>query len=53
MTLKELNNLKAPIIEVDNSLKKFNTMNLFPEKIAKANEVLRRAGLPKEMLISK
>ncbi len=47
MTIEELNKRKTPIVVIDNSLEKFKGKVLFPEKLAKANEVLRKIGLPK------
>jgi hypothetical protein len=46
-TLNELNERKAPIVRIDNSLKKYKTMPIFQDKVDKANEVLRDVGLPK------
>ena len=39
---------KAPIVRVDKSLNKYDDMVLFPEKLEKANEVLKKIGLPKQ-----
>lgn len=47
MTINELNKRKTPIVVIDNSLEKFKGKILFPEKLAKANEVLKKIGLPK------
>ncbi len=47
MTIKELNKRKTPIVVIDKSLEKYNGKVLFPEKLAKANEVLKKIGLPK------
>lgn len=47
MTIKELNKRKTPIVAIDTTLDKYNGKVLFPEKLAKANEVLKRIGLPK------
>ena len=47
MTIVELNKRKTPIVVIDNSLDKYKNMVLFPEKLAKANDVLKRIGLPK------
>jgi hypothetical protein len=46
MTIKELNKRKVPIVLIDKSLNKYNDVVLFPEKLAKANEMLRTVGLP-------
>lgn len=47
MTIKELKNNKTPIVVINKSLEKYKGQNLFPEKLAKANDVLKRIGLPK------
>ena len=47
MTIEELNKRKTPIVTIDKSLEKFKGKVLFPEKLEKANEVLKRIGLPK------
>ena len=39
--------LKKPIILIEKSLDFFNDKVLFPEKVAKANEMLKNIGLPK------
>jgi hypothetical protein len=48
MTFKKLNKKKIPIVTIDNSLEKYKNEPLFQEKVDKANEVLRRVGLPKK-----
>ncbi len=47
MDIGELNRRKAPVVTIDNSLKKYKEMPLFQNKVNKANEVLRTVGLPK------
>ena len=47
MNIKELNKRKAPVVVIDNSLKKYKDLPLFQEKVDKANEMLRTVGLPK------
>jgi len=47
MTIEELNKRKTPIVLIDKSLEKYKGKNLFPEKLANANEILKRIGLPK------
>ena len=47
MTIKELNKRKVPIVVIDKNLDKYNDVVLFPDKLAKANEMLRKVGLPK------
>lgn len=50
MTIKELNKKKTPIVTIDNSLEKFKKLPLFQDKVDKANEILRKVGLPKTKL---
>ena len=45
-TVKELNNSKIPIVRIDPSLDQYRNKVLFPEKLAKANEMLKTAKLP-------
>ena len=47
MNIKELNTKKKPIILINKSLDFFNDKVLFPEKVTKANEMLKKVGLPK------
>ncbi len=47
MKIEELNKSKTPIVRIDKSLEKLRGKNLFPEKLAEANKVLDKAGLPK------
>lgn len=51
--IEELNKRKTPIVKIDNTLEKFayNT-TLFGDKVDKANETLRRVGLPKNKPLS-
>ena len=51
-TVKELNNSKIPIVRIDPSLEKYRDTVFFPEKLAKANEMLRTAKLPNKKLRS-
>jgi hypothetical protein len=39
---------KKIIVEIDPSLDKYKDVVLFPEEVAKANEMLRTVGLPKD-----
>ncbi len=43
----DLNSNKKPIVVIDRSLDFFNDKVLFPEKLKKANEMLKKIGLPK------
>lgn len=45
-TVKELNNSKVPIVRIDPSLGQYRDKSFFPEKLAKANEMLKTAKLP-------
>jgi len=45
---KELKKRKTPIVKIDKSLNKYDSIVLFPDKQEKANEMLRRVGLPKQ-----
>jgi hypothetical protein len=47
MRVKEINTKKKPIVLVDKSLDFFNDKVLFPKKLEKANEMLKKVGLPK------
>jgi hypothetical protein len=47
MKAKEINTRKKPIVLIDKSLDFFNDKVLFPKKVEKANEMLRKIGLPK------
>lgn len=47
--MKEAQNIKTrkvPEVTIDPALDKYKDMNLFPEKLAKANEMLKTAKLP-------
>lgn len=47
MNIEGLNKSKVPIIVFDKKLEEFKDRVLFPEKLAKANEILAESGLPK------
>ena len=47
MKLKDIKSKKTPIVVIDNLLDFFNDKILFPEKLEKANDMLRKIGLPK------
>ena len=44
----ELKKRKIPIVKIDKSLNKYDDIVLFPDKLEKANETLRKVGLPKQ-----
>lgn len=46
-TIKELNKRKVPVVRIDKALNKYSNVVLFPDKVEKANEMLRTIGLPK------
>ncbi len=46
MKKKNLNDVKTPEIVFDKRLDKYNDKNLFPEKLARANEIIAKYGLP-------
>jgi hypothetical protein len=47
MTIEKLNSSKVPVIVFDKKLEQFRDKILFPEKVARANEILSKVGLPK------
>jgi hypothetical protein len=47
MKINDINTKMKPIILVDKSLDFFNDKVLFPKKLEKANEMLKKNGLPK------
>jgi hypothetical protein len=46
MKIDELNKAKIPIVKIDKKLERFRGKVLFPEKLAKANEILSSVGMP-------
>ena len=44
----ELKKRKVPIVKIDKSLNKYDDIVVFPAKLEKANEMLRKVGLPKQ-----
>ena len=53
LKIAERNKRKAPIVVIDESLNKYKNVVLFPEKLAKANEILKKTGHPKDYLKEK
>jgi len=49
-TTAEIKNRKTPIVRIDSSLNKYDDTVLFPDKLEKANETLKKAGLPKQWI---
>ena len=48
--IEEIKERKVPIVRIDESLNKYDNIILFPEKLEKANEMLRRTGIPKQWI---
>ena len=48
--IAEIEKRKIPIVRVDKALNEYDDKILFPEKLEKANEMLRRIGLPKQWI---
>ncbi len=46
-TMLEINEKKVPAVRIDHSLDKYDNVVLFPEKLAKANEQLKKSGVPR------
>jgi hypothetical protein len=44
--LEKLKTSKVPIVAIDKRLEKYRGKVLFPEKLARANEILAKAKLP-------
>ena len=44
--IQDLNKSKVPIVIIDPSLEKYRDQILFPEKLARAEELLKNAKLP-------
>ena len=45
-TILELNEKKVPAVRIDPSIDKYDNVVLFPENLAKANEQLKKSGIP-------
>ena len=50
-TVEELNNSKIPIVRIDPSLEKYRSKILCPEKLAKANEMLKQPNYPTQSIV--
>ena len=48
--IAEIKKRKIPIVRIDKALNEYDDKILFPEKLEKANEMLRRIGLPKQWI---
>ena len=42
----EINENKVPAVRIDPTLDKYDDVVLFPEKLTKANEQLKKSGIP-------
>jgi hypothetical protein len=49
--LTEIKKRKIPIVRVDKSLNNYDDKILFPDKLKKTNEMLKKVGLPKHQFI--
>ena len=47
-TVAEIKSRKTPIVRIDSSLDKYDGKILFPDKLEKANEMLKKVGLPRQ-----
>jgi len=45
-TMVEINEKKVPAVRIDPSLDKYDNVVLFPDKLAKANNQLKKSGFP-------
>jgi hypothetical protein len=45
-SMLEINEKKVPAVRIDPSLDKYDNVVLFPEKLAKANEQIKKSGFP-------
>jgi hypothetical protein len=50
--IQNLSNLKKPITTIDPALNEYQDKILFPEKLARANKMLKTAKLPPKKLRS-
>ena len=46
----EIKERKIPIVRIDKTLNEYDNKIFFPDKLEKANETLRRIGIPKQWL---
>jgi len=46
-TMHEINKKKVPAVRIDSSLDKYDDVVLFPDKLKKANESIKKSGFPK------
>ena len=43
----EINKKKIPAVRIERELDRYDNVVLFPDKLAKANEQLKKSGFPK------
>jgi hypothetical protein len=48
--LKEIKKRKIPIVTIDKSLNDYEGKVLFPEKLQKANDMLKKVGIPEKWM---
>ena len=48
--LKEIKKRKIPIVTIDKSLNDYDGKVLFPEKLQKANDMLKMVGIPEKWM---
>jgi len=51
--IAEIKERKIPIVRIDDALNKYDDKILFPEKLERANEMLKKIGLPKQWTLEK
>ena len=52
-TVEELNKRKVPIVTIDESLEEYKDKVICPEKLQKANEMLKTTKLPRSKNLSR
>jgi hypothetical protein len=50
---EESKKYKIPFVKIDKSLNKYDDIVLFPDKLEKANERLKKVGIPKQWTTGK
>jgi hypothetical protein len=45
-TIRELNEKKVPVVRIDKSLNQYSNVVLFPEKVEKAKQAIKKFGVP-------
>ena len=46
-TMIEINKKKIPAVRIERELDRYDNVVLFPDKLVKANEQLKKSGFPK------